>query len=260
LVVHVDHGIARYVGSTRLNVRGFTADFILLHFAGKDKLYLPVGRLRQIQKYAGGDPEKVRLDSLKSQTFQKRKARVKEELLKMAAELLDIYAARAAHQGYAYTPPDAMYRQFEADFEFEETPDQERAIGEVLGDMQQKKPMDRLVCGDVGYGKTEVALRAAFKAVEDKKQGAVLVQTTVLASQHHHTFGKRFADYPIAVEMISRFQTAKEAKEILSRAREGKVAVLIGTHPLLSQDVSFKDLGLVVVDEQQRFGVRPKAP
>src|SRR5207245_4190976 len=161
------------------------------------------------------DPEKVRLDSLKSQTFQKRKARVKEELLKRAAELLDTYAARAAHQGYAYTPPDAMYRQFEADFEFEETPDQERAIGEVLGDMQQQKPMDRLVCGDVGYGKTEVALRAAFKAVEDKKQVAVLVPTTVLAAQHFRTFGKRFADYPVTVEMISGLRDEKHVREIL---------------------------------------------
>ena len=258
LVVHVDHGIARYDGLTRLNVRGFAADFILLQFAGKDKLYLPVGRLRQIQKYAGGDPEKVRLDSLKSQTFQKRKARVKEELLKMAAELLDIYAARAAHQGYAYTPPDAMYRQFEADFEFEETPDQERAIGEVLGDMQQQKPMDRLVCGDVGYGKTEVALRAAFKAVEDKKQVAVLVPTTVLAAQHFRTFGKRFADYPVTVEMISRLRDEKHIRGVLQRAREGRVDVVIGTHRLLSADVSFKDLGLVVIDEEQRFGVKHK--
>src|SRR5436305_11342434 len=258
LVVHVDHGIARYDGLTRLNVRGFAADFILLQFAGKDKLYLPVGRLRQIQKYAGGDPEKVRLDSLKSQTFQKRKARVKEELLRMAAELLDIYAARAAHQGYAYSPPDSMYRQFEADFEFEETPDQERAIYEVLADMQQKKPMDRLVCGDVGYGKTEVALRAAFKAVEDKKQVAVLVPTTVLAAQHFRTFARRFADYPVIVEMISRLRDEKRIREILARAREGKVDVLIGTHRLLSADVSFKDFGLVVVDEEQRFGVKHK--
>jgi transcription-repair coupling factor (superfamily II helicase) len=258
LVVHVDHGIARYDGLTRLNVRGFAADFILLQFAGKDRLYLPVGRLRQIQKYAGGDPSKVRLDSLKSQTFQKRKARVKEELLKMAAELLDIYAARAAHQGYAYSAPDAMYRQFEADFEFEETPDQERAIGEVLSDMQQKRPMDRLVCGDVGYGKTEVALRAAFKAVEDKKQVAVLVPTTVLAAQHFRTFSKRFADYPVTVEMISRLRDEKQIRETLQRTREGRVDVLIGTHRLLSPDVSFKDLGLVVVDEEQRFGVKHK--
>jgi len=257
-VVHVDHGIARYDGLTRLNVRGFAADFILLQFAGKDKLYLPVGRLRQIQKYAGGDPEKVRLDSLKSQTFQKRKAKVKEELLRMAAELLDIYAARAAHQGYAYSPPDQMYRQFEADFEFEETPDQERAIYEVLSDMQQKKPMDRLVCGDVGYGKTEVALRAAFKAVEDKKQVAVLVPTTVLAVQHFRTFSRRFADYPVTVEMISRLRDEKQIRGILARGREGKVDVLIGTHRLLSADVSFKDLGLVVIDEEQRFGVKHK--
>ena len=175
LIVHVDHGIARYDGLTRLSVRGFAADFILLQFFGKDKLYLPVGRLRQIQKYTGGDPDKVKLDSLQSQSFAKRKARVKEELLKMAAELLDIYAARNAHQGYAYSPPDQMYRQFEADFEFEETPDQEKAIADVLRDMQDKKPMDRLVCGDVGYGKTEIAVRAAFKAVQDGKQVAILV-------------------------------------------------------------------------------------
>ncbi|HEY4769845.1 MAG TPA: transcription-repair coupling factor, partial [Myxococcales bacterium] len=177
---------------------------------------------------------------------------------KMAAELLDIYAARATHQGYAYSPPDSMYRQFEADFEFEETPDQERAIGEVLVDMQDRKPMDRLVCGDVGYGKTEVALRAAFKAVEDKKQVAVLVPTTVLAAQHFRTFSKRFADYPVTVEMVSRYRDDKQIREILQRAREGKVDVLIGTHRLLSADVSFKDLGLVVVDEEQRFGVKHK--
>ena len=258
LVVHVDHGIARYDGLTRLNVRGFAADFILLQFAGKDKLYLPVGRLRQIQKYTGGDPSKVKLDSLKSQTFQKRKARVKEELLKMAAELLEIYAARAAHQGHAFSPPDAMYRTFEADFEFEETPDQAKAIEDVLKDMQDRKPMDRLICGDVGYGKTEVAIRAAFKAIEDKKQVAVLVPTTVLAAQHFRTMSKRFADYPVNVEMISRMRDEKEIRETLQKAREGKVDVLIGTHRLLSADVGFKDLGLVVVDEEQRFGVKHK--
>ena len=258
LVVHVEHGIARYDGLTRLQVRGFAADFILLQFAGKDKLYLPVGRLRQIQKFAGGDPEKAKLDSLKSQTFQKRKAKVKEELLKMAAELLDIYAARTAHQGYAFSAPDSMYRQFESDFEFEETPDQEKAIEDVLADMAKTKPMDRLICGDVGYGKTEVALRAAFKAVEDKKQVAILVPTTVLAAQHFRTFSKRFADYPITIEMVSRFRDAKTVREILQRAREGKVDVLVGTHRLLSSDVSFKDLGLVIVDEEQRFGVKHK--
>jgi transcription-repair coupling factor (superfamily II helicase) len=258
LVVHVEHGIARYDGLTRLEVRGFAADFILLQFAGKDKLYLPVGRLRQIQKYQGGDPATVRLDSLKSPTFQKRKARVKEELLKMAAGLLDIYATRAALPGHAYSPPDAMYRQFESDFEFEETPDQEKAIEDVLADLQKSKPMDRLVCGDVGYGKTEVALRAAFKAVEDKKQVAVLVPTTVLAAQHYRTFARRFKDYPLTVEMVSRFRDAKEVRDTLARAREGKIDVLVGTHRLLSNDVAFKDLGLVIVDEEQRFGVKHK--
>ena len=258
LVVHVEHGIARYDGLNRLEVRGFAADFILLQFAGKDKLYLPVGKLRQIQKYVGGDPATTRLDSLKSQSFQKRKARVREELLKMAAALLELYAARAAHPGHAFSAPDEMYRTFEADFEFEETPDQEKAINDVLSDLQLKKPMDRLVCGDVGYGKTEVALRAAFKVVEDKKQVAVLVPTTILAAQHFRTFTKRFKDYPITVEMVSRFRDAKETREILARAREGKIDVLIGTHRLLSADVAFKDLGLVVVDEEQRFGVKHK--
>jgi transcription-repair coupling factor (superfamily II helicase) len=258
LIVHVDHGIARYDGLTRLQVRGFAADFLVLHFAGKDKLYLPVGRLRQIQKYVGGDPDKTRLDSLQSQSFAKRKQKVKEELLKMAAELLDVYAARSAFQGYAYSPPDAMYRQFEADFEFEETPDQEKAIGDVLSDMQKTKPMDRLVCGDVGYGKTEVALRAAFKAIEDKKQVAVLVPTTVLAAQHYRTFSKRFKDFAVNVEMVSRFRSPKETRDTLAKARDGKVDVLVGTHRLLSNDVSFKDLGLVVIDEEQRFGVKHK--
>ncbi|MBS2022916.1 MAG: transcription-repair coupling factor [Deltaproteobacteria bacterium] len=258
LVVHVEHGIARYDGLVRLNVRGIAADFIQLQFAGKDKLYLPVGRLRQIQKYTGADPQSAKLDSLKSQTFQKRKARVKEELLKMAAELLEVYAARSAHEGHAFNPPDALYLQFESDFEFDETPDQAKAIDDVLRDMQKPKPMDRLVCGDVGYGKTEVALRAAFKAVEDKKQVAVLVPTTVLCAQHFRTFQKRFKDYPISVEMVSRFRDPKEHKEILQRAREGRVDVIIGTHRLLNPDVSFKDLGLLIVDEEQRFGVKHK--
>src|SRR5256885_15953052 len=176
----------------------------------------------------------------------------------MAAELRDIYASRAAHPGYAFSAPDSMYRQCETDFEFEETPDQAKAIEDVLADMQQQKPMDRLVCGDVGYGKTEVALRAAFKAVEDKKQVAVLVPTTVLAAQHFRTFGRRFADYPVTVEMVSRLRDERQIREILQRAREGRVDVVIGTHRLLSADVSFKALGLVVIDEEQRFGVKHK--
>ncbi len=258
LVVHVEHGIARYDGLTRLSMRGVDADFLVLSFAGKDKLYLPVHRLRQIQKYVGGDPEKVKLDSLQTNAFAKRKERVKEELLKMAAELLGLYAARKAHPGNRFGEPDAMYREFEADFEFDETPDQLKAINDVLRDMHKAEPMDRLVCGDVGYGKTEVAMRAAFKAVEDKKQVAVLVPTTVLCAQHFRTFQRRMAKWPVVVEMVSRFKDAKEIKEILRRTAEGKVDVLVGTHRLLSPDVNFKDLGLVIIDEEHRFGVKHK--
>ncbi len=258
LVVHVEHGIARYEGLTKLSVRGVQADFLVLAFAGKDKLYLPVHRLRQIQKYVGGDPETVRLDSLKSNAFVKRKQRVKEELLRMAAELLELYASRKAHPGHAYSPTDEMFGEFEADFEFEETPDQATAIDQILADMQKPEPMDRLVCGDVGYGKTEVAMRAAFKAIEDHKQVAVLVPTTVLAAQHLHTFQKRMKDYPVVIEMVSRFRDAKAIKDVLKRTAEGKVDIIIGTHRLLSPDVSFKDLGLVVIDEEHRFGVKHK--
>jgi transcription-repair coupling factor (superfamily II helicase) len=258
LVVHVDHGIARYEGLTKLNMRGVQADFLVLQFAGKDKLYLPVHRLRQIQKYVGGDPEKVKLDALQSSAFLNRKKKVKEELLKMAAELLDLYAARKAHVGNPFTPPDSMYRQFESDFEFEETPDQEKAINDTVADMQKPEPMDRLVCGDVGYGKTEVAMRAAFKAVEDKKQVAILVPTTVLAAQHFHTFQKRMKDYPVKVDMVSRFRDPKEIKETLKGLASGTVDIVVGTHRLLSPDVNFKDLGLVVIDEEHRFGVKHK--
>ncbi|MFM2152999.1 MAG: transcription-repair coupling factor, partial [Pseudomonadota bacterium] len=258
LVVHVDHGIARYEGLTKLAFRGVQGDFLVLAFHGKDKLYLPVHRLRQIQKYVGGDPEKVRLDALQSNAFEKRKERVKEELLKMAAELLGLYAARKAHPGNAYTEPDELYRQFESEFEFDETPDQQKAIDDVLADMQKPEPMDRLVCGDVGYGKTEVAMRAAFKAVEDKKQVAVLVPTTVLASQHYKNFHKRMSKLGVVVEHVSRFRDAKEIKDVLKRLAAGTIDIVVGTHRLLSADVNFKDLGLVIIDEEHRFGVKHK--
>nr|WP_242344240.1 transcription-repair coupling factor [Anaeromyxobacter sp. SG22] len=265
LVVHVEHGIARYLGLTKMQIRGVEGDFLVLAYDGADRLYLPVAKLRQVQKFTGASPETVRLDRLGGQSFALRKARVKEQLLKMAAELLDIYAARAAHPGFQFAEPDGIFREFEAEFPWEETPDQAKAIADVVRDMRKQRsgeaataPMDRLVCGDVGYGKTEVAMRAAMLAVLSKKQVAVLVPTTVLASQHERTFRERFKGYPVRIEAVSRMKTSEEVKRILKDAAQGKVDVVVGTHRLLAADVNFKELGLVVVDEEQRFGVAHK--
>jgi transcription-repair coupling factor (superfamily II helicase) len=269
LVVHVEHGIARYLGLTKMAIRGVEGDFLVLAYDGADRLYLPVSKLRQVQKFTGASPETVRLDRLGGSSFALRKARVKEQLLKMAAELLGIYAARAAHPGFVFGEPDELYREFEAEFPWEETPDQAKAIDDVIRDMTKRShsggpsgapsaPMDRLVCGDVGYGKTEVAMRAAMLAVLAKKQVAVLVPTTVLAAQHERTFRERFKGYPVRIEAVSRMKTAEEVKAILKDVAAGKVDVVIGTHRLLGADVSFQALGLVVVDEEQRFGVAHK--
>jgi transcription-repair coupling factor (superfamily II helicase) len=258
IIVHTDFGLGRYAGLTKMQVNGVPGDFLILEYAGKDKIYLPVSRMRLIQKFTGGDPTKVALDKLGTTSWEKTKKRVKEQLLKMAADLLRIAAARNAHPGHAFSAPDRYFAQFEADFDFEETPDQAKAIEDVLADMQKPQPMDRLVCGDVGYGKTEVAMRAAFKAVLDRKQVAVLVPTTVLAQQHYLSFKKRFKDYPVTVDVISGMKKPPEVREVLKRAKEGKVDVLIGTHKLLGGDVTFKDLGLLIVDEEQRFGVKHK--
>ncbi|HEX9306197.1 MAG TPA: transcription-repair coupling factor [Anaeromyxobacter sp.] len=277
LVVHVEHGIARYLGLTKMQIRGVEGDFLVLAYDGADRLYLPVAKLRQVQKFTGASADTVRLDRLGGQSFALRKARVKEQLLKMAAELLDIYAARAAHPGFAFGDPDETFREFEAEFPWEATPDQAKAIDDVISDMTKRRgdgalraqgqpdeaappppPMDRLVCGDVGYGKTEVAMRAAMLAVLAKKQVALLVPTTVLASQHERTFRVRFKGYPVRIEAVSRLKTAEEVKAILKDLAAGKVDVVIGTHRLLAADVSFQALGLVVVDEEQRFGVAHK--
>jgi transcription-repair coupling factor (superfamily II helicase) len=261
LVVHVEHGIAKYLGLTKMQIRGVEGDFLVLAYDGADRLYLPVAKLRQVQKFTGASPETVRLDRLGGQSFALRKARVKEQLLKMAAELLDIYAARAAHPGHAFAEPDELFREFEAEFPWDETPDQAKAIEDVLGDLRKggaRPPMDRLVCGDVGYGKTEVAMRAAMLAVLSKKQVAVLVPTTVLAAQHERTFRDRFKGYPVRIEAISRMKTPEEVRAVLKDLALGRVDVVIGTHRLLGSDVNFKDLGLVVVDEEQRFGVAHK--
>jgi transcription-repair coupling factor (superfamily II helicase) len=263
LVVHVEHGIARYLGLTKMQIRGIEGDFLVLAYEGADRLYLPVGKLRQVQKFSGASPDHVRLDRLGGGSFALRKARVKEQLLKMAAELLDVYAARVAHPGHAFAEPDAIYREFEAEFRWEETPDQQKAIDDVLRDLRKggtgaRGPMDRLVCGDVGYGKTEVAMRAAMVAVLGQKQVAVLVPTTILAAQHERSFRERFRGYPVRIEGVSGMKQPEEVRRVLKEAAAGRVDILIGTHRLLANDVSFKELGLVVVDEEQRFGVAHK--
>ena len=269
LVVHVEHGIARYLGLSKMQIRGVEGDFLVLAYEGADRLYLPVSKLRQVQKFTGAAAEAIRLDRLGGSSFALRKARVKEQLLKMAGELLAIYAARQAHPGFTFREPDETYREFEAEFPYEPTADQARAIEEVLNDMSAhraagprasgaKPPMDRLVCGDVGYGKTEVAMRAAMLAVLSKKQVAILVPTTVLAAQHERTFRERFKGYPVRIEAVSRLREGEEIRAVMKDLAAGKVDVIIGTHRLLAADVSFKDLGLLVIDEEQRFGVAHK--
>ncbi len=256
-VVHVDHGIGRYQGLSRLDLSGAPADFLLLEYANRDKLYLPVYRLNVIQKYAGAGAE-VTLDKLGSQQFAKTKEKVRDAVKKLAFDLVDLYAQRKIRQGARFSPRDHVLREFEAAFQFDETPDQLKAIDAILQDMETGKVMDRLVCGDVGYGKTEVAMRAAFRAVTEGKQVAVLVPTTVLAFQHEQSFKARYRDYPIRIESVSRFKSAREQKRILEDAAAGKIDVLIGTHRLLSKDVKFRDLALVIVDEEHRFGVEHK--
>jgi transcription-repair coupling factor (superfamily II helicase) len=255
-IVHIDHGIGVYRGLQKLNIGGFDGDFLLIEYAGKDRLYLPVYRMDRVQKYTGG--EAPTLDKLGGTSWEKVKKRVKENIKEMAAELLDIYAARKVMEGFPFSPPDHYFDELEASFEYEETPDQMEAIRDVVRDMTEPKPMDRLVCGDVGYGKTEVAIRAAFKAVLDGKQVAVLVPTTVLAAQHLQTFQGRMSSFPVKIEMLSRFRSQKEQKDVIKRLKDGAVDIVIGTHRLLQKDIIFKDLGLIVVDEEQRFGVSHK--
>jgi transcription-repair coupling factor (superfamily II helicase) len=233
-------------------------DYLLLEYAGEDRLYIPSDRIGVLQKYIGTDANPPALDKLGSTRWTRVKQKTKESILAMARELIDIYAHREAMERKPYPPPDAYYQQFEAAFPFEETEDQLRAIEDVLADMQKPKPMDRLVCGDVGFGKTEVAMRAAFLAVMAGRQVAVLVPTTVLAQQHLHTFRQRFQGYPVRIEMLSRFHSAKENAAIIAGLAEGTVDIVIGTHRLLQKDVRFRQLGLLIIDEEHRFGVKHK--
>ncbi len=257
-VVHVQHGIGQYLGIEQLNVGGINRDYLNIQYFGQDKLYLPTDQIELIQKYVGAEGHKPKLHKLGGSDWQRVKTRVKESVQEMAKKLLELYATREAVKGYKFSPDDEMQALFEDAFPYNETPDQLTAIEEVKKDMCSSRPMDRLICGDVGYGKTEVALRAAFKAVRDSKQVAVLVPTTVLAQQHYKTFSERFADFPVKVDTLSRFRTAKEQKNVVEGIKNGTVDIVIGTHRLLSKDVVFKDLGLLIIDEEQRFGVSHK--
>jgi transcription-repair coupling factor (superfamily II helicase) len=257
-VVHVEHGIGRYQGLVHKEVGGMTVDLLMVEYGGGDKLYLPVYRLNQIQKYAGGENTTPKMDRLGGATFAKVKSRVRKAVRQMADELLRLYAERKALPGHALAPADDEYRAFEATFPFEETEDQARAIDDVNKDLEADRSMDRLVCGDVGFGKTEVAMRAAYRVAMDGKQVALLCPTTVLAQQHYRVLVARLHDYPVTVRVMSRFQSPGEQAETLALLKEGKVDIVVGTHRLLSKDVHFKELGLLVVDEEQRFGVAHK--
>jgi len=257
-VVHIDHGVGRYQGLVTLEIEGQAQEFLLLQYADEAKLYVPVASLHLIARYTGSDDALAPLHKLGSETWQKAKRKAAEQVRDVAAELLDIYARRAARQGYAFKDPQVDYETFAAGFPFEETPDQQAAIDAVREDLLSAKPMDRLVCGDVGFGKTEVAMRAAFIAVHGGRQVGVLVPTTLLAQQHYNSFRDRFADWPVRVEVMSRFKSAKEVQNAIAELAEGKIDILIGTHKLLQDDVKFSNLGLVIIDEEHRFGVRQK--
>ena len=256
-VVHTDYGIARYLGLKTITVDRRNRDCLLLQYADKDRLYVPIEEFNRVSKYAGKDAPPV-LTSLGGPSWEKLKARTKKAIADMAEELLQLYAARKAAPGFSYGEDTTWLKQLEASFVYEETPDQLRAIDNVKGDLTQERPMDRLICGDVGYGKTEVAVRAAFKVIDRGHQVAVLVPTTILAQQHLQTFSERLQDFPVRIEMLSRFRTRKQQLQTVQDLAEGKVDLVIGTHRLLSKDVSFKNLGLLVIDEEHRFGVRSK--
>lgn len=257
-VVHVDHGIGRYDGLVKLRLNGTTNDFLQIAYRGGDRLYLPVDRMNTVQKYLGIEGMDPALDKMGGRSWEKVKSRVKRSAERIAGELLKLYAARKVNEGFAFEIVEKELQDFETGFAYEETGDQLKAIEDVLHDMSQPHPMDRLICGDVGYGKTEVALRAAFVAAYNGRQVAMLVPTTVLAEQHYGTFSERFQRYPLRIACLSRFRSASQQRRILEELREGKIDIVVGTHRLLSADVAFKDLGLLILDEEQRFGVKHK--
>jgi len=257
-VVHLDHGVGRYTGMQTLEAGGQVNEFLVLEYAGNSKLYVPVASLHLISRYGGMEDSSVTLNRLGSDKWEQAKRKAAEKIRDTAAELLDVYARREARKGFQFNNPDSDYDRFAADFPFEETPDQQAAIEAIIADMTSNRPMDRLVCGDVGFGKTEVAMRAAFLAVQSGKQVAVLVPTTLLAQQHYQNFADRFSDWPVKVDVLSRFNSAKETQAALDSMIKGKTDIVVGTHKLLQKDVKFEELGLLIIDEEHRFGVQQK--
>ena len=257
-VVHVHHGIGKYIGIETLVVNGNHKDYLHVRYRADDKLYVPVDQIDLIQRYVAGEDKEPKLHKLGGAEWKKTKAKVTSAVQDIADDLIILYAKREAEKGFAFSPDSDDQRVFEEAFPHEETEDQLRSIIEVKRDMERERPMDRLVCGDVGYGKTEVAIRAAFKAIIDGKQVAFLVPTTILAQQHYETIQKRFEDHAINVGVLSRFRTKKQQTETLKGLREGTIDIVIGTHRILSKDVAYQDLGLLIVDEEQRFGVTHK--
>jgi transcription-repair coupling factor (superfamily II helicase) len=257
-VVHEEHGVGRFLGLESLSVNDIKSEYLTLQYSGGDKLYVPVAALALISRYTGAAPEHAPLHKLGGDQWQRARRKAAERVRDVAAELLDVYARRAARKGHACAAPQDEYASFAASFPFEETPDQEASIAGVLADMQAQSPMDRVVCGDVGFGKTEVAMRAAFLAAQDGRQVALLVPTTLLAQQHYANFLDRFSDWPIRIEVLSRFRSTRQQDHVLAGIAEGTVDIVIGTHKLLQDDVRFKRLGLLIIDEEHRFGVRQK--
>ena len=257
-VAHEEHGVGRYLGLVRVEVNGGMVDCALLEYNGGDRLKFPVADLQKIERLETSEENPPKLDKLGSKNWDNLKKRVKEKVIKIAKDLVELYAKRELVEGFGFHPDGKLQREFEDSFEYEPTPDQVRAVADIKRDMESRRPMDRLICGDVGFGKTEVAMRAAFKCIDSKKQVAVLVPTTILAAQHYENFKDRFAAFPVNIELVNRYKSAKEKKEIFKRVSEGKVDILVGTHSLLSDKVNFKDLGLLIIDEEQKFGVKQK--
>ena len=257
-VVHKSHGIGQFIGVNTIKADGVTKDYIKIRYQNNDLLYIPTNDLDNVRKYVGGGEATPKVNKLGSKEWQNTKNKVKKNLQEVAKELIELYAKRQKSKGFAFSKDTPWQKQFEDNFPYQETDDQIRCISEVKKDMESQRPMDRLLCGDVGYGKTEIAIRAAFKAVMDQKQVAYLVPTTVLANQQYSDFYERMQEFPIRVEVLNRFKTKKQQQEIIRKLKLGEIDVIIGTHRLLSKDVEFKDLGLLIIDEEQRFGVKDK--